>query len=82
MTRPLTERQADVLRFIREYHYNYGFAPTVREIGEHLGIRSTNCINGHLQALERRGEVLRWPGRFGMAVTRDQVRRLRERIGR
>ncbi len=36
-----------------------GYPPTLREIGEHLGIRSTNGVGDHLKALERKGYLVR-----------------------
>jgi repressor LexA len=36
-----------------------GYPPTLREIGEHMGIRSTNGVNDHLKALERKGYLVR-----------------------
>jgi repressor LexA len=51
----LTERQAQVLAFIEERICEWGYPPTIREIGEHLGIRSTNGVADHLKALKRKG---------------------------
>ena len=36
-----------------------GYPPTLREIGAHMGIRSTNGVNDHLRALERKGYLTR-----------------------
>src|SRR5205823_12275201 len=36
-----------------------GYPPTLREIGEHMGIRSTNGVNDHLKALEKKGYLER-----------------------
>jgi repressor LexA len=36
-----------------------GYPPTIREIGEHMDIRSTNGVNDHLKALERKGYLVR-----------------------
>lgn len=55
----LTERQQRVLSFIEGQIRKHGFPPTIREIGRHLGIRSTNGVNDHLNALERKGFVKR-----------------------
>lgn len=55
----LTERQQRVLSFIEGQIRKHGFAPTIREIGRHLGIRSTNGVNDHLNALERKGFIKR-----------------------
>ncbi len=55
----LTERQAAVLDFISHSIDERGYPPTLREIGNHLGIRSTNGVNDHLRALERKGYLTR-----------------------
>jgi len=55
----LTERQHQVLRFIRQSITDRGYPPTLREIGAHMGIRSTNGVNDHLRALERKGYLTR-----------------------
>jgi repressor LexA len=59
MTEPLTERQEKILAFIKKSIQDQGYPPTIREIGEHFGIRSTNGVNDHLKALERKGYLLR-----------------------
>jgi repressor LexA len=56
---PLTERQQEILDFIGREIQKNGFPPTIREIGERLGIRSTNGVNDHLKALERKGYIRR-----------------------
>lgn len=55
----LTDRQRQALDFINHCIEERGFPPTMREIGEHMGIRSTNGVNDHLKALERKGYLLR-----------------------
>ena len=55
----LTRRQQQVLNFIRESISERGYPPTLREIGQHMGIRSTNGVNDHLRALERKGYLTR-----------------------
>jgi repressor LexA len=55
----LTKRQEQTLDFIRLSIGERGYPPTLREIGEHMGIRSTNGVNDHLVALERKGYVKR-----------------------
>jgi repressor LexA len=59
MTEPLTERQEKILAFIKKSIHEQGYPPTIREIGEHFGIRSTNGVNDHLKALERKGYLMR-----------------------
>ena len=55
----LTTKQRTILLFIAEYIDQNGFPPTIRELGEGVGIRSTNGVNDHLKALERKGYILR-----------------------
>jgi repressor LexA len=55
----LTQRQHQVLDFIRHSITERGYPPTLREIGAHMGIRSTNGVNDHLRALERKGYLTR-----------------------
>lgn len=56
---PLTDRQRQVLSFISESIRSRGYPPTLREIGERMGIRSTNGVNDHLKALEKKGYLQR-----------------------
>src|SRR4051794_24838453 len=56
---PLTDRQREALDFIGRYITTRGFPPTLREIGEEMGIRSTNGVNDHLKALEKKGYLER-----------------------
>src|SRR5262249_49392976 len=55
----LTERQRKVLDFIVQATESNGYPPTLREIGNFMGIRSTNGVNDHLRALERKGFLTR-----------------------
>src|SRR5450432_612139 len=55
----LTQRQQMVLDFIQQSIHDRGYPPTLREIGARLGIRSTNGVNDHLRALERKGYLTR-----------------------
>ncbi|ACY14982.1 transcriptional repressor LexA [Haliangium ochraceum] len=55
----LTSRQREILDFITDFIQERGYPPTLREIGEHFGIRSTNGVNDHLKALEKKGYLRR-----------------------
>lgn len=57
----LTDRQLEVLRFIAREIESRGYPPTIREIGEGLDIASTNGVNDHLKALEKKGYLQRDP---------------------
>ncbi len=56
---PLTESQLRVYEFIRDHIQSEGRPPTVREIGEALGISSTNGVRDALLILERKGYIRR-----------------------
>ena len=51
----ITDRQRDVLLAIIEYLAANGYPPTMREIGDAVGIGSTNGVSEHLQALTKKG---------------------------
>ena len=55
----LTDRQQTILDFVQEFQGIHGYPPSMREIGEHFGIRSTNGVSDHLRALERKGFLQR-----------------------
>jgi len=59
MAEQLTQRQREILDFISASIVERGFPPTLREIGEHFQIRSTNGVNDHLKALEKKGHLRR-----------------------
>src|SRR5215211_3679515 len=59
MADALTERQREILDYITSSISDRGYPPTLREIGEHFGIRSTNGVNDHLKALEKKGHLRR-----------------------
>lgn len=59
----LTDRQKKVLAFIETHIKQHGFPPTIREIGLHLGIKSTNGVNDHLNALQKKGFLTREEGK-------------------
>lgn len=54
-----TRRQLEVLCVIRRQIEITGYPPTIRELGDHLGIKSTNGVNDHLKALEGKGLIER-----------------------
>lgn len=61
--RALTERQAAILAYMREYQAANGAPPTLREIAEHFKIASTNGVADHLKAMAAKGAVRAFPGR-------------------
>ena len=56
---PLTERQAEILRFIRDEIQARGCPPTVREIARRFGFASPHAVTDHLNTLTRKGYILR-----------------------
>ena len=77
----LTDRQQQILDFITGSINERGFPPTLREIGEHFGIKSTNGVNDHLKALEKKGHLRRedLKSRAMRPVVLDNVVSLAER---
>ena len=59
MSNGITRRQQLVLDLINRCIAVRGYPPTMREIGEQMGISSTNGVNDHLKALERKGYLKR-----------------------
>ena len=59
----LTPRQRRVLEVIRDWVERYGYPPSVREIGEAVGLTSTSSVAHQLRALERKGHLRRDPNR-------------------
>jgi SOS-response transcriptional repressor LexA len=57
----LSPRQRVVLEFIGRFAASNGYPPTVREIREAIGVKSTNGVCDHLAALERKGYIRRDP---------------------
>jgi repressor LexA len=56
-----TERQQRILEVIREFTAERGYPPSVREIGERVGLSSSSTVQSHLKTLERRGLLHRDP---------------------
>jgi repressor LexA len=61
MEKPATERQQRILEVIRTFTAEHGYPPSVREIGERVGLSSSSTIHAHLKALEKRGLISRDP---------------------
>lgn len=62
-TRGLTPRQRKVLTVIRDWVDRYGYPPSVREIGDAVGLTSTSSVHHQLRTLERKGFLRRDPNR-------------------
>jgi repressor LexA len=57
----LTARQREIWSFVLEYSDRHGYPPTVREIGEAVGLASPSTVHAHLANLERAGLLKRDP---------------------
>jgi repressor LexA len=57
----LTDRQTEIWQFLVEYVDGHGYPPTVREIGERVGLASPSTVHAHLATLERVGLIRRDP---------------------
>ena len=66
-----TERQQRILQVIREFTEERGFPPSVREIGELVGLSSSSTVQSHLKTLERRGLIQRDPTKPRALTTRN-----------
>ncbi|WP_344129370.1 transcriptional repressor LexA [Saccharopolyspora halophila] len=58
-TSVLPERQQRILVVIRDFVVKYGYAPSSREIGDAVGLRSSSSVSRHLAALEEKGFLRR-----------------------
>ena len=67
----LTERQEQILRFIRQQRESTGLAPPLREIAAHFRFRSPNAALKHVQALLTKGALKSLPGRARTLQTVD-----------
>ncbi len=59
MTSELSDRQRRMLEFIRGFIEEHHFPPTIREIGQEVGISSTSVVKYNLEVLERNGYIER-----------------------
>lgn len=61
--RELTKRQQEILDYIRGELHRCGYPPSVREIGEAVGLSSSSTVHSHLAALEAKGFIRRDPSK-------------------
>ncbi|MGL5647393.1 MAG: transcriptional repressor LexA [Clostridium sp.] len=57
----LKEKQGQIYEFLKTYTENKGYPPSVREICEAVGLKSTSTVHGHLKRLEKKGLIRRDP---------------------
>lgn len=70
----LTDRQKAIISFIEKHVNQYGFPPTIREIGEATGIGSTSVVNYNLNKLTRLGYLTRTSTKSrGLKLVQEKV---------
>ena len=63
MATKLTARQREILMFVQRYADTRGYPPSVREIGQAMGLTSSSTVHSHLAALARKGYLRRDPSK-------------------
>lgn len=89
----LKRQQLTILQFIHQYNADYGFAPSIREIGDAAGISSTSVVNYHIERLVTLGYLMKSPRKsrafvltrsalefLGNAAPDDPTQKLRDEI--
>lgn len=72
----LTERQRDILQFLRDFQKERGVTPTHREICDHFGFSSYGTVYKHLSLLEKKGLIKRdWNQKRGLEVVETEPAR-------
>src|SRR5258706_1305116 len=73
----LTTRQQQIFDFIKRYTHEHGHPPTVRDIGQAIGLTSSSTVHAHLANLERLGLLRRDPTKpRAMEVLVDRAKRV------
>lgn len=57
----ITQKQSEILEYMKNEILNRGFPPSVREIGEAVHLKSTSSVHSHLETLEKNGYIRRDP---------------------
>ena len=73
MAHGLTQRQERVVEVIRAWITEHGFPPTIRELGKRLGIKSLRGVTTHLDALAKKGHIVRKRSARGIRVVSDAM---------
>ena len=59
----LTEKQRQIYDYIISFQRDHGYPPSVREIGEHVGLKSPSTVHFHLKGLEAAGLITKAEGK-------------------
>ncbi|HLH72886.1 MAG TPA: transcriptional repressor LexA [Chloroflexota bacterium] len=79
--RRLSTRQTQILEFIRQFVRDHAYPPSVREIGDGVGITSTSVVDYNLRVLAKRGYIRRDPDiSRGIEILDNDGERLAERV--
>lgn len=73
----LTGRQKEILEAIQEFILEHGYAPTVRELGQVVGLSNPSAVFKHLLSLEKKGYLRREGGEVRLAHEPDAVNAVR-----
>ena len=68
----LTQKEREVLSFIREYWKKYQLYPSFREIGSGIGLRSASSVNRYIHSLTEKGEILPHKGKMRCLVLKER----------
>jgi repressor LexA len=74
MPEPLTSRQREILEYVKFRNKIRSYPPTVREIGEAVGLSSSSTVQNHLNTLERKGYIRRDPTKSRTIEVMEQDR--------
>ena len=69
----ISDKQKEILEFIKSEILNRGYPPSVRDICEGVHLKSTSSVHAHLETLERKGYIRRDPAK-NRAIEIIQVR--------
>jgi len=72
MGKGLTKRQQELLDYLKSVHGSTGLMPSTREIQEFFGFSSQTAAMGHLRSLEKKGIIVRIPGKARAIMFSDQ----------
>jgi repressor LexA len=70
----LTKRQQEIFDFIKRYSADFGYPPTVRDIGKAVGLASSSTVHAHLANLEKLGLLRRDPSKPQAIEILDRAR--------
>ncbi|MEP4079761.1 transcriptional repressor LexA [Haloferula sp.] len=75
MSEPLTQRQQEILDYLKESQRIRGVMPSTREIQESFGFASQTAAMSHLRALEKKGAIQRLPGKARAVIFPEDLDR-------